>query len=69
MSGYEPTEEQKRRLARMRESVARRDAIPPEQRQPLPRPDRFEGPPLGTDADGNLIDADADADGVPRHPR
>jgi hypothetical protein len=34
---------------------ARRAAIPPDQLRSFDRPDRFSGPPLGSDKDGNIV--------------
>jgi hypothetical protein len=52
MGKFELTEEQKRKLAKMKEDNEQQKSIPPED-QPHPRSDRFFGP-IGADADGNI---------------
>lgn len=51
---YEPSDEDKAIVEKAEASWARRKAVPPEQWQSTARRERFEGPPLGFDAEGDI---------------
>lgn len=53
MGRYEPTDEEREKLAKLKEANDRRKARPPEERRPPVRSDRFYGP-IGADAEGNV---------------
>jgi hypothetical protein len=51
---YEPSDENKAIIEKAEASWARRKTIPSEERHSTARREHFEGPPLGSDAEGNI---------------
>lgn len=62
MGRHEPTDEEREKLAKMKEANERRKARSAEERRPPVRSDRFYGA-VGADADGNIPASDPEEKG------